>query len=511
MIDITGRSDRRIKYQNILSIFCIIFLILWIVVIYRSGIKSAINLWIHSSVYNYCFLIVPIFLYMLWADRDELAGVAPQPTPWGWGVIAVFSALWGISFLAGIAEGVQFAIVGLIQGVLLTVLGVRLYVRLLLPFCYLWLLVPSGEVLVPTLQMATAKWAAWLLDLVGIETFRDGIVIEVSSGAYRVSPGCAGLNFVLAALAISVAYAHLIYRSWQRRLMFVAAMLAMAVVGNALRVFLIIAIAHVTNNIGNIADDHLLYGWAFFSVLLLGAMAVGQRFRQDQRPVETSRPPAHAVRTGFLLKMTAFTASFVAVVPMAIGLFWPNVAHGIVAISPLSCAGWDADQPILGWPTSIKQVDALASIDCRREGRHMHFAVALFDRPVRDGKVFGVERWVAASQDWSRVERSQTRLSFAGHHIPVQVDTEAWKGRRRQIWSMFWIDNEWREPGLSAAIADMKAEAKGSRRAVLVLAATEVDEDDRASADLALSSFLSAQPLENLTDDRLSQTTERGH
>ena len=460
--------------------------------------QGAVSLWAHSGTYNHCFLILPIFIYIVWSSRAELAAFAPQPFLWGGGVIVVFAGLWLTCFLAGIAEGAQFAIIGIVQGVLLTLFGRRVFLRLLFPFCYLWLLVPSGEFMVPTLQLVTAKAAAWLLDMAGIATFQDGIGIEVPSGAYMVAPGCAGLNFVLAGLATAAPFAELIYRGWRRRVAFVAAVLALAVAGNAVRVFLIIAIAHVTNNVGDIADDHLLFGWAFFSLLLLGAMALGQRFRQDHAPSPAAPPAAAAVPSASIVTAAAFSAVLVVAAPVAAWLAWPDVATAAIALPPLSCRSLDADAARPGWPAGIAQVDGLEAIDCRRDGRHVHFAVAVLDRPVRQGKLFGVEHRIAAGEGWNRWERRATTLQIGGgRSVPVQADLEIRGGRRRLVWSLFRVGGLWRTPGLAAMLADVKADISGRRRAVVVVAVTEADEGE-PPADSVLRSFLASQPLDRL-------------
>jgi len=466
--------------------------------LFWSGGRSAVSLWVQSSAYNHCFLILPVFFYMVWFNRAELRGLVPRPTLWGGGVILGSAGLWLLSHLSGVAEGVQFAIVGMVQGVLLTVLGGRIYLQLLLPFCYLWLLVPSGESLVPGLQLVTARAAAWLLDLVGIATFLDGIGIEVPSGAYLVAPGCAGLNFVLAALATSVAFAEMIYRSWRRRVAFVLAMLVLAVVGNALRVFLIIAIAHATNNVGNIADDHIVYGWAFFSVLLLGAMALGQRYRQDPPPPRMVAVAVPPVASASILRAAALSAVLVAAAPALAGLCWPAGERPVVVPPLLSCGSSELLAASPEWPAVVDQVDGLASIDCGRDGRHVHLAVAILDRPVRLGKLIGVERWVAAGGGWSRMTRLVTVQHIGGRSIPVQVDLEIRGSHRRRSWSLFWAGDAWRRPGLRAAMADLRADLAGHRRAVLVLAATEADMGDTA-ADEALRTFLEGLPLARLT------------
>ena len=481
-------SESRCRRPSVFAAICASVSVVFVLFLFWGGVRSAAFLWLHSSAYNHSLLILPIFAYLLWSARAGLAGLAPQPSLWGSGIILAFAGVWLLSFLSGVAEGVQFAIVGMIQGVLLTLFGRRIYLRLLLPFSYLWLLVPSGEALLPMLQLATAKAATVMLDAVGISAFRDGIVIEVSSGAYLVAPGCAGLNFVLAGLAASIAYAELVYRTWRRRAAFIVAVLVLAVVGNMARVFLIIALAHATHNLGNIAGDHIFYGWAFFSVLLLGAMALGQRFRQDQVTTAVIGPKTLSAPLSAILAASVLTMVLAAAAPMALWLFWPNEAWPVPVVAPLSCGGWEIAAASRDWPNVVFQVDGMASVDCTQVGHSVHLVQAVLSRPVRLGRLAGVERWVAASANWSRTERTQLRLG--DQDIPVQADLEVRGGSKRLVWSMFWAKGRWRVPGWRTALADLMSELGGARDSVLILVSTEAD-----NGEAVLRDFLSSQPL----------------
>ncbi|MTJ83669.1 MAG: exosortase [Telmatospirillum sp.] len=490
------------------------FLILLILGVYWGGVQSALYQWIHTGSYNHCFLILPVFFYLIRTNLPDLDGWRPMSAPWGVLITLIFAVLWSLAYLVGIAEGMQFAIVGMIQGVILTILGWRLYLRLLIPFSYLWLLVPSGEALIPPLQTLTARSAAWMLDLSGIPTFRDGISIEVPTGNYLVAPGCAGLNFILAALATSLAYVELVYRSWGRRIGFVAALLIVAVAGNAVRVFLIIAIAHLTNNVGDIVDDHLLYGWGFFSILLLAAMMMGQKFRQDGAPSpSTTSSPASlspvagmtaASRLPALRTAGVLSGAALLVLPVGLRLGAPPAAGTVPpSLAPLTCSGdWQTAIPTLPWPTEVRQLDVLRFVDCRQAGDAgpvpgVHFAIGLLERPVRDGKILGADRWITGSDHWERLSRTRISVPLASRRVPAIADLEILGPRKRLVWTMVWAGGDWRSSAVDTILSDLKAELSGHRRALLVVVATEIDDTPDAAAD-RLQAFLSTQALDAL-------------
>ena len=102
------------------------------------------------------------------------------------------------------------------------------------------------------------------------------------TGRYHIEPGCAGLNFLLATVALAPLYAYLMYRSAWKRLAAVVIALFLAVVMNGVRIAGIIALTHWSDRKLNIVDDHLLYGWGFFALVLLAAGYVGSFFADGE-------------------------------------------------------------------------------------------------------------------------------------------------------------------------------------------------------------------------------------
>ena len=246
----------------VLGVALIVFFI-----IFRAPIGDAVWLWSNRSTYNHCFLVLPIALYLLWEDRHRFFQEAPNPSVLGLGVMAVFLLLWMIAAAADIAEGEHIALVGILQGLLLAVFGLSIYKRHWLPFTYLWLLVPTGEFLIPVLRDLATIQSEWWLKLANIPVYVENYLLQTPTGNYFIAPGCAGLNFVLSAIALTPVYGMLIFKGWGKRLAAIGIMLIIAVVANAIRIFGIIALAEYTNKRIDIVDDHILYGWGFFAVI----------------------------------------------------------------------------------------------------------------------------------------------------------------------------------------------------------------------------------------------------
>lgn len=247
------------------------------VALYFSTVTSAIHLWNDSAAYNYAYLIFPISLALIWMERGELLRATPQPTFWGAAAGAAFSLVWLVGEVLDIDEGQHIAFVGMMQGLALGLLGWRLYRFLAFPLLYLFFLVPTGTFLLMPLQ-TLAHWAnVLLLKASGVPVYAEGMLIQVPAGSFLVEPGCAGLNFLLVAFALSLLYGRLTYASTFARVMCVVAALSISIIANIVRIYLIIGLAQFTDRRIDITADHIVYGWGFFGVVMLFAMWVGNR------------------------------------------------------------------------------------------------------------------------------------------------------------------------------------------------------------------------------------------
>ena len=145
---------------------------------FTTEITAALDTWESSTAYNHCWLVLPVALWLAWARRDRLRGL--QPEPWMPGVAGVLLAglAWLMAERLGIMEGRQLAVLGMVWGLVLSVLGWPVVRAMAAPLLYLVFLVPFGEFMTPLLQ----RWTAWFivtgLNMLSIPNYPDDLVIE---------------------------------------------------------------------------------------------------------------------------------------------------------------------------------------------------------------------------------------------------------------------------------------------------------------------------------------------
>jgi len=260
----------------------LVLLAVWFVVYYQT-LKNMVGVWLGSETYSYCFLILPITLYLINEKKAELANLSLQNNalfliPLFIGQIGFLLAdLAGVSVLTHLAAyGTLFCLVGIVY-------GYQVVKFLIFPLSFLVLCVPMGEELVPTLQNITADISVFLVELVGIPVYREGLYIYIPNGTFEVAEACSGIRFLISMIAIGVLYAYLFYQCIWRRLGFILLSIIIPILANGIRAFGIIYIGHITDMKHAVGADHLVYGWLFFSIVLLLLMAVGKIWQEPEK------------------------------------------------------------------------------------------------------------------------------------------------------------------------------------------------------------------------------------
>lgn len=293
-----------------------------ILALFHRDAADMAGIWWHSSTFTHCLLMVPMIGWLV----SQRAALLRPLTPVYWWPALIWMAGAGLVWLVGEAAGVglfrQLGLMLMLQGAVAATLGEKLVRGLLFPLAYALLLVPFGEELVPLLQTLTAHISIVLLHLVGLDAQMEGVFITTRAGFFEVAEECSGISFLIAMFAYATFAAHLCFRSWTRRIVFVAGALATTILANALRAWGTMVAAEIWGIEAAGGIDHIFYGWIFFGVVIALVMLVARRWFDR---------PAHdaAVDVAGLDGVPRFSGPALAVLPAALVL-------------PLLFAGWAA-------------------------------------------------------------------------------------------------------------------------------------------------------------------------
>lgn len=255
------------------------------------------RIWWTSSTFGHCLFVLPIIAWLVWQRKDEL--VHRTPRAWLPGLLLVGAGAFGwlLGDAAGVALARHLGLVLMLQGTAIAILGPAAVRGLAFPIAYALFLVPFGEELVPPLQTLTAAMCMALLGLAGVPAQIDGVFITIPNGWFEVAEACSGVKFLIAMIAYGALAAHVCFRSWRRRALFMAAAIAAPILANGVRAWGTIYISWLTDTRFASGFDHVVYGWFFFAfvlgLLMLGAWPFfDHKVRDPWLPAEVPVAPA---------------------------------------------------------------------------------------------------------------------------------------------------------------------------------------------------------------------------
>jgi exosortase A len=487
---LSGLRDARVGLAIGLVVLAILF---------HTEVTAAVRTWIESTAYNHCFLVIPIAAYLIWDRRGSLRGLTAVPVPLAALLVLPLGVVWLAAERLGIMEGRQLAVISMVEVLLFAMLGPRLWFALLGPLLYLYFLAPFGEFLTPKLQDITTWFTRHGLEVLGIPAYIDGYIIEIPEGTFFVAEACAGLRFLIASIAFGALYALLMYRSPVRRAAFIIMSVIIPIVANGIRALGIVWLGHVLGSAEAAATDHVLYGWIFFSVVILLLILAGLPFREDERPVEATSSPMtpdpRAARHGLLAGLAV----------AALAAFGPMV---VLALNEASAAPNVALRPLDLAPSCVNQ-GAPALPDMGSSAR------AIIQRMDCDGITMTVQMEVFAARSTAApINAERRRLTQ-----PIEADDLSEAPLARQNgdplppWRLvranepafvaaagLWIDGEPAVPGMSVRLRMARSSVFGGALAPVLVVITPMadwkhtDMRQRQALENRIAALMEARP-----------------
>jgi len=235
-------------------------------------------IWWNSSTYNHCLVVPPIIAWLVWQRRPELSRLVPKVWLPGLVLVAAGAAGWLLGHAGGISLARHAGLVLMGQGAAITLLGKAVSRGLTFPLFYAFFAIPFGDEFVPAMQTLTAQMAMALLGLSGVPALLEGIFITTPSGYFEVAEACAGVKFLIAMAALGALVANLCFRSWKRRLLFLAACFVVPVLANGVRAWGTIYVAEQAGVEFAAGVDHIVYGGIFFALVIAAIIGTAWRF-----------------------------------------------------------------------------------------------------------------------------------------------------------------------------------------------------------------------------------------
>ncbi|MCR8924105.1 EpsI family protein [Dasania sp. GY-MA-18] len=266
---------------------------LWLSAFYLD-IYSAINVWSINQTYNHCFFVLPGALYLIWRQRSEWVKLPVTPA---YNVLFLLAPVLMLGLLGKAGEVQLFSHIAAFSSfslLLILFLGWRISAVIRFPLVFILFAVPVGAELVPLFQEMTADIALWCLGFTNVPVYREGLYINIPAGRFVVAEACSGVQFFIACLAFSAIYAHFSFTLVRLKVFFMLLAIVLPILANGVRVFLTVLVGQYFGMEYADGVDHLVFGWVFFSFILLLLILCGEcvqlaDIKSNQEPAKVTR------------------------------------------------------------------------------------------------------------------------------------------------------------------------------------------------------------------------------
>ncbi len=434
-----GRGSVLVRYAPLLAMS---LAIVGVLLVYRDTAESIVAIWIRSETFAHGFVVIPICLWLGWRKRAELASATAAPWWPGLVVVLLAGALWLVTSLADVLGVKQFALAFMLQAAVISVLGPRVARVLALPLGFLLFAVPAGEFLVPVMIDRTADFTVAALRLSGVPVYREGNVFTIPSGNWSVVEACSGVRYLIASVMVGVLYAAIAYRSWTRRIVFVAASIIVPVIANWLRAYMIVMIGHLSNNRLAVGVDHIIYGWVFFGLVMLLLFWAGSWWAQAEAPIpdRAAGGTAHA-NAGPRLGAAPSRFYAAAVAAIAVAALWRPVevffegapVAPVPALAALPAErGWSPlEQAPFDWRPDYSGFAAVSQEGFSRDGIPAGVFVALFRGQGKGHELITSRNALVlpSNPQWHELSHADTEVDWHGRKVAAVRSEIAGRGR----------------------------------------------------------------------------------
>ena len=447
-----------------------LLVVLSLLLLFHDTVTELIATYDRSETFAHAYLVPPIAVWLIWRQRFALADLPVRAQPWMLVLMAAACMLWLVGELAVVNAASQFALVTLLILTVPAVYGFAIAKAILFPLLFLYFAVPIGLFLVPVMMEHTADFTVMALQFTGIPVYREGLQFVIPTGNWSVVDACSGVRYLIASFMVGTLFAYLNYTSWKRRLLFVAVSIAVPIIANWLRAYMIVMLGHLSGNRLAVGVDHLIYGWVFFGLVIGVMFMVGSRWAQANDPPSARLAGAAGAFTG---DESGHARSM--------ALLWATSAAAVALLLGVHAVQWSLDRPRadplqtlklpaqLGseWSTGPKSITewAPAFSGARNTDSRVYVAQAASDAGPSTVAVWAgyyreqgrLNKLVTSNNSLSRVEESQwaqvtysvQRLTAGGQDLQFKQTLLRGPGtpgspsaQRLLVWQIYWLGGD---------------------------------------------------------------------
>lgn len=252
-----------------------------------TGLANEWFKWDEATGHGSLMALATVYFLFHTATKAYTSEDTAQKVYAGLPLVVVFALLATLSQRVGLDAITQLALVGLLLGLTLVFFPNAPWLRLfqvsgLLIFCIqAW--GSLNSMLLWTASGVVGSAVGWM----SIPTLIDGNSITLPHGIMMIADGCSGLRYFIVALALGWILS--INNQYGLKAI-VATMIAAAVLAllmNWLRIYILILVGYYSEMQHSLVQDHELFGWILFGMMVLPVMYFAPQGPKQVRKVQS--------------------------------------------------------------------------------------------------------------------------------------------------------------------------------------------------------------------------------
>jgi exosortase len=250
------------------------------------------TIWTTNDNYSHGPLIPLTAAVLAWMRRRELVAAGVHPDARGLALVALGCAMQVVGIRADLFALEGWSLIAVLFGLSFTFLGRPATRVLAFPIGYLMFMLTFPPILMNQISYAlkeiTVRLSTHAAEALGVSLQRSGMVLYLKSGELRMENPCSGLRSLLALLATGAVFAWLQPGGWWRKGVILFSAVPIAMIGNAVRITLLIVVGHYVGVKEATGGFHEWSGYLIYAVALVGLMGV-RALLTPKRPEGASR------------------------------------------------------------------------------------------------------------------------------------------------------------------------------------------------------------------------------
>lgn len=486
--------DRRVDGWLLSAVFAVLL------ALYSSTVLSFYNVFSEEgSDQSHAPLLLLVVLYLIyrtWVQAGRQVSIRFNRLAMV--LLAALSLLWLVLGLVFVEAGQQAVLIVMIAMLVVGMLGLRDGAKYIMPVLLLLTVVPVWSPVIPYLQAVSAQTTAYLLDLAGITSTREGYLLIIPNGTFEVADACSGLKFQIVGITLALIHTQLIRVPARVVLTYVLLASLLALVSNVLRIFIVVVIGYHYGMTHEYVQDHNFIGWMLFSIFFFLLLFFGERRLRGHMvadPAEEGERPSGAImapwKSGVAMIVLALSVG-----PVLYGYF---IHRG---------ASSDRDhisvlKQIPGWALASTRLTDWAPVWTRGEhsfegsfssdGERVDLFATEFTWQRQGYEAVNTSHQVYDMGKWSRISRSAKVVDVPGNgELTVEVTLlKSPSQRKRLVWQWYRTNDKIVASTAQAKLNNLIGVIAGKPEISVFVASKEIVRNEAHATDV-LERFLSA-------------------